>query len=258
MPTNSISFDRAADYYDQTRAFAPGEERPATALFAKAGNLTHSSRVLEIGIGTGRIALPLSEYVGAVYGVDISRPMMQRLLAKRSAESVYPIEANGARLPLASTSFDAVVGVHIFHLIPEWRDVITEIARVLKPGALLLLGWDDRVDAVPRDVWSTPSASPAQSLGSVPWQQRQTFPLDLGWQYAGEPLTHAYTFYKSPQTTLEEIQNRVWSHTWRMTDAELDEGIAKVKAYIDATFADPSLPVAHDERFTVQAYRLPG
>ena len=88
MSSQSVSFDRAAEYYDETRGFPPGQEQPVAALMAQAGGLNSTSRVLEIGIGTGRIALPLALHVGEVVGVDLSRPMLNRLRAKQTTEPV--------------------------------------------------------------------------------------------------------------------------------------------------------------------------
>src|SRR5262245_32739176 len=116
---SSVSFDRAAEYYDQTRGFPPGVENPATALFMKAGNLTSHSRVLEIGVGTGRIALPLVSQVGSFFGIDISPAMMHRLRSKPGGEKIALIQGDALHLPFADASLDAVVAVHVFHLIPN-------------------------------------------------------------------------------------------------------------------------------------------
>ncbi len=65
-----ISFDRAVDYYDQTRGFPPGvaEQVAGTA----AGMLAPNSAVIEVGIGTGRIAKPLAAMGYKIFGLDIS------------------------------------------------------------------------------------------------------------------------------------------------------------------------------------------
>src|SRR5215218_7987283 len=99
MMAQSIAFDRAADYYDQTRAFPPGDEKRAAALLARAGGFTTADHVLEIGVGTGRIALPLAPHVGAIFGIDLSLPMMQRLASKRTGEAIYLTHADATRLP---------------------------------------------------------------------------------------------------------------------------------------------------------------
>src|SRR5262245_28598658 len=134
--SESVAFDRAADYYDQTRGYPPGEERAVASIIAQAGDFNKASRVLEIGVGTGRIALPVSAYTGAYVGVDISRPMMARLKAKQSGEAVYVAEADATLLPFAEHSFDGAAAVHVFHLIPGWQKALAELKRVLRPGAM--------------------------------------------------------------------------------------------------------------------------
>src|SRR5438128_12662491 len=77
----SISFDRAADTYDQTRGYPPDvQERIGRALLDAAG-ATHQSRILEMGVGTGRIALPIIRAGYRYTGVDISPRMMEKLRA---------------------------------------------------------------------------------------------------------------------------------------------------------------------------------
>ncbi len=77
MTNASVSFDRAAEYYDRTRALPP--ELAARQTEMLAGALAGRSRVLEIGVGTGRIALPLWQSGVPVVGLDLSAPMLHRL-----------------------------------------------------------------------------------------------------------------------------------------------------------------------------------
>ena len=127
-----VGFDRAAEYYDATRGFPPGVEHRVADLIAETAALTPDACVLEVGVGTGRIARPLARRVRGVVGVDISGAMMKRLQAQRghAAETGW-IElalADAARLPFPDDSFDAAIGVHVFHLIPNWREVLSELA----------------------------------------------------------------------------------------------------------------------------------
>src|SRR5215216_6319362 len=52
----SISFDRIAERYDATRGFPPGIEAQIGAAFRRLSSLHTGARLLEIGVGTGRIA----------------------------------------------------------------------------------------------------------------------------------------------------------------------------------------------------------
>ncbi|MUL40599.1 class I SAM-dependent methyltransferase [Streptomonospora sp. PA3] len=78
--------DVAATYDDSTGAmFAPATvEATADALARLAGG----GPALELGIGTGRIALPLARRGVAVHGIDLSEAMVARLRAKPGAEAI--------------------------------------------------------------------------------------------------------------------------------------------------------------------------
>ena len=67
-----------ADLYDEFFGTRDDPDVVVTALERLAPN----GRVLEFGIGTGRIAIPLSERGVKVHGVEISQPMVDRLRAK--------------------------------------------------------------------------------------------------------------------------------------------------------------------------------
>ena len=133
----SISFDRAAGYYDQTRGFPPGIGDEVAA--AAVDLIGPSARILEIGIGTGRIARPMLARGYSITGVDLSRNMMGRLLEAVPAGGASPalVEADATRLPLPPAVFDAVVSVHVFHLIAGWREALAEARRCLRPAQ----GW---------------------------------------------------------------------------------------------------------------------
>lgn len=257
----SVSFDRAAEFYDATRGFPPGVETEAVKPFVKLGGLNASSCVLEIGIGTGRIALPLAAHVGVYYGVDISTAMINKLLSKREqAEQsgrIHPVLADATRLPFPDRTFDAVIAVHIFHLIPNWRGVLDEVARVLKPGAPLMHGGGAQIthNAL-LDAWNAVVDQSAAMRQSIPREQRHTFLADAGWREIGEEK-YTYTEYRTPQSFLDSIINRVWSHTWTLSEAELELGAMRVQQVIDAQYPNPNEPIALKQDFRVQAYLPP-
>jgi SAM-dependent methyltransferase len=130
----SIPFDRAVDYYDRTRSLSPDAAAKVTAVLADAV-LGHGP-VLEIGVGTGRIALPLADTGIQVVGIDLSRPMLERMVQKSTAVPVA--EADCTALPFPDDSFGAVIASHVFHLVPEWRDASLEVLRVLRPDGVFL------------------------------------------------------------------------------------------------------------------------
>jgi SAM-dependent methyltransferase len=73
--------------YDETsdRMFDPGVVGPTVDFLAE---LAGDGRALELGIGTGRIALPLAARGVEVHGIDLSRAMVERLRAKPGGEGI--------------------------------------------------------------------------------------------------------------------------------------------------------------------------
>lgn len=134
--TDSVSFDRAADYYDRTRALP----EPLMALLVPAlvAEIPKGERCLEIGIGTGRIALPLVRAGVAIAGVDISREMLRRLVIKAASSQLQIAVADAARLPFREHSFASAIAAHVFHLIPNWAIAVEELLRVVRPGGTIL------------------------------------------------------------------------------------------------------------------------
>jgi SAM-dependent methyltransferase len=79
--------ERIAAGYDATSTFMsePAVVDPVVDLLA---TLAGDGAALELGVGTGRIALPLSERGVRVHGLDISAPMVERLRAKRGSDRI--------------------------------------------------------------------------------------------------------------------------------------------------------------------------
>jgi SAM-dependent methyltransferase len=79
--------ERVAARYDEdeARMFEPAEIVPVVDLLVE---LAGDGRALELGIGTGRIALPLAERGIPVHGIELSRAMIERLRAKPRGEAV--------------------------------------------------------------------------------------------------------------------------------------------------------------------------
>jgi SAM-dependent methyltransferase len=86
MPTDHFGAEVAARY-DQSHAsmFDPAVVEPAVDFLAE---LADGGDVLEFGIGTGRIALPLARRGVRVHGIDLSAAMIAEMRAKPGAEQI--------------------------------------------------------------------------------------------------------------------------------------------------------------------------
>ena len=251
-----VVFDRAAGFYDATRGFPAGVEQRVADAIAQAGRLGRGSRVLEIGVGTGRIALPLAKQVDRVVGIDLSRLMMQQLLAKRGDLGVDLARADATRLPFPDASFDAAIGVHIFHLIPGWRAVLSELGRVLRPGAPLLHGADDRSGAWAQWRDRFGAQHRVENVG-VPSDRFDEFPENEGWRALGPVHRIRYAREITPRELVDRIASRTWSFTWRLDEAQLAEATEALRAELFERYGDLDRPVETESGFWVRSYQSP-
>jgi ubiquinone/menaquinone biosynthesis C-methylase UbiE len=129
----SRSFDRVAEIYDQTRSL-PGKvmKRLMETLSAE---LMGCREILDVGVGTGRLAEPLQSAGFQVVGIDISRKMADKAREKGVKQLLL---ADARFLPFKPEAFDAAICVHVLHLISEWRNVLQEVCRVSRSALFSL------------------------------------------------------------------------------------------------------------------------
>jgi len=121
----NVSFDRVAEVYDRTRRLPDEVMTCLVKTFTTEFN--GCTRVLDVGIGTGRLAAPLQKAGFSLAGVDISRKMVDKAKEK-GVEGV--VLADARMIPFRDKVFDVAVSVHLLHLISDWQKVVGEICRV--------------------------------------------------------------------------------------------------------------------------------
>src|SRR5262244_2676117 len=94
---------------------------------------------LDVGCGTGFLALELAARGHHVVGVDFASAMIEEARRKAAARglSVRFEEADAEQLPFAPRSFDLVVSRHVLWTLPHPEAAIDEWIRVLRPGGRL-------------------------------------------------------------------------------------------------------------------------
>lgn len=142
LPGPAAYGDAFADVYDDWYSELGDVEAVLDVLDGLAGPDTRPGRVLELGAGTGRLAVPLGARGHLVVAVDASLAMLGRLAAKLRDGRVVPVAADMAVLPLAG-GFDLVFVAFntLFNLADTaaQRACLAEVARVLGPGGRLVL-----------------------------------------------------------------------------------------------------------------------
>jgi SAM-dependent methyltransferase len=230
----SISFDRAADYYDATRAL-PDDARVALAEVL-AAELAGRGPCLEIGVGTGRIALPLHDRGIPLAGADIAPAMLRRLVRNAGGRQPFPLlRADATRLPLSGASFGAVLASHVLHLIPRWEAAVDEAMRVLRPGGALLADFGGGTQMP----WSGPSIAVMERHGISHDRPGATAPGSVAAHLAGavrpRPLpVVTMTFSRSFGEDLDRWERQVDAWTWPYTADQMRQACADLRAWAAA------------------------
>jgi ubiquinone/menaquinone biosynthesis C-methylase UbiE len=276
---SSVSFDSVAHLYDATRGFPEPVTRQIVATIEKITNANTQTRFLEVGVGTGRFAFPLAEAEHQYTGIDISEKMLSRLEEKLHAGGwqekpllwgslpdedathtltvqhfVQPGKQGTMRLaiadmtalPFQDASFDAVIAIHVFHLVPDWQKALREVARVLRPGGVLVRCWEEKW----QESWKPGSrniknqwCSFVHELGGntehpgtsdqavTDWLQQQGFKTEqveaLTWQ---RPTTI--------RTIFDGIAQRAWTSAQLLPDDIFAASLERLQQWIDEHYRD--------------------
>jgi SAM-dependent methyltransferase len=147
-------WDEYAPFYDWENARTFGRRDVAFWRHLASG---YSGPVLELGCGTGRIAVPLLKAGARLIGVDRSEPMLERARSRakraRLTRRAVFVRADIRDLPLRDGRFDLVMAPYgILQSLTRDRDLdatLASVARVLRRGGLFGI---DLVPDLPR--WS--------------------------------------------------------------------------------------------------------
>ena len=139
MPENI--FDAVAPFYDATAAgmFDPTVLDPTVDFLA---DLADGGAALELGVGTGRVALPLSRRGVPVHGIEISEAMVAELAAKPGADAIAVTVGDFATTALDRTFRLAYLVYNtITNLITQDEQVecFRNVARHLEPGGRFVI-----------------------------------------------------------------------------------------------------------------------
>lgn len=115
------------------------------ARLVELAALPAGASVLDVGTGTGHTGLAFAAAGARVVGLDLTRAMLAeaRGLAASRAAAFEPTLGAAEALPFADGAFDAVVCRYCAHHFVDARAAVHEMARVVRPGGIVLL--DDHV-----------------------------------------------------------------------------------------------------------------
>ncbi|HET7338715.1 MAG TPA: class I SAM-dependent methyltransferase [Candidatus Dormibacteraeota bacterium] len=237
--TESVSFGRAADYYDRTRAVP--DEVMARLVPELTTRLPAAEACLEVGVGTGRIAIPLVEAGVRIVGVDISAEMLGKLRAKRAGAWPQLAIADATRLPFRDATFGSAIVSHVLHLVPAWRRAVAEMVRVVRPGGVLAAsrggggeGWHHAV----RRHFFVEAGDPSWPPGMDDIKE-----LDIEMEKIGAQTIPFPEMLSEDSSSIDELleacEAGIWAACWSLDEATRRRAAAATRKWAAQEFGDP-------------------
>ena len=255
--SDSVSFDRAVEYYDRTRGVSERATREVTAVLAR--ELAGRGRVLEVGVGTGLVALPLAEAGVPMVGLDLSAPMLAKLAAKAGGAPFPLVRGDATRLSFADHAFGSALVRHVLHLIPAWEQAISELARVVRRGGSVLVATGD-IPGAWRDVTERFVALVGRPQFATGLDIRELHRLDGAFAaHGGVPRDLPAIPDRVEQslgTFLDQMADGLHSWTWEVGEPERRAATDEVRAWAEERFGTLDPPEARDVVIRWRAYDL--
>ena len=155
--------DNCAEFYDEI--YSTVDPRIIKALTALGNN----GRVLELGVGTGRVALPLTAAGVDVSGIEASAAMLNRLRAKAGADDLLVSRGNFAQCEIEgrfSLVYSLVSTFFLLASAEEQQQCFSSVARVLdERGVFLLENYEAGLNSNDRVAFHTFSQTVGTSVG---------------------------------------------------------------------------------------------
>jgi SAM-dependent methyltransferase len=245
----SLSFERIADRYDETRG---GEERGRHGAAILDGVLDLGPLSLEVGVGTGLVAEGLSELGHRVVGMDLSPGMAARAVGRLGARVAV---ADARRMPFRDASFEQAYSVWVLHLVGDIAGVLSEVARVLRPGGRYAVvpayrqdaDTGDRIGRLFQEMWDALDSEGIRRDDEP--RLRYLAPaarLRVEDAFRGPDLVRR----ESPAKLIQNIEQRVFSILW---DVDEDRWRRHVEPVLEElrSMPDPETPMERPLPFNV-------
>ena len=256
--SGSVSFDRAAEYYDATRGLLlEGVGRTTDALvqaFDGAGPL------LEVGVGTGQVAVPLQAAGVEVIGIDLSRPMLDKLVAKSDRRRVPVVEGDATVMPFRDDAFAGAYLRWVLHLIPDWAGAVREIVRVVERGGRFVaaLGSCGGIGSEIKARFAEITGVSTEPVGLTwdGWQELDDLIASCGGAKLPD-VTFEAVYRDDLETFVRGIEGNSYSWTWAVGDDALRaRAVAECRSWAEARWGPLDRVPRDVSRFRFGSYRL--
>jgi ubiquinone/menaquinone biosynthesis C-methylase UbiE len=217
-------FDQLAELYDETRGGEPRGDEFA-GLIADHLPRPDAGAVLEVGVGTGVVALGLTRRGYPVVGLDVSAPMLARARRRLGPTVIW---GDAMDLPIVAGSVTSAVSVWVVQSVPDPLRLFVEVARVLRPAGRYVVCTTQRPapdDAIGHIINRMSQAVDERRTGKRPRGVSAGQVLEWSAQagFRGEVHPRERSFVSSPEGELYAIARKSWPALRELDDAAAAE-----------------------------------
>lgn len=231
-----------AESYDQGRHMRENNVEIWMGLISRYTGSRTGLRMLDLGCGTGRFAIPMAERLHyQVVGADSSKGMLAKAKEKDTKGIVGWDFQDAQEMTYHDNSFDAVFMSHLLHHVDSPLRVVQECRRILIDSGVLLIRYG-AIEQIRDDVEHTffPETLPIDEERTPTIRDTEKWLRDAG--FTGiQTVESVQRTYKSAYTHLEAVKFKSTSVLTMIPHEAFKKGILRLEKYINENPGDPWL-----------------
>lgn len=223
------------------------------------GALPGEGRVLDVGAGTGRVAIAFAAIGFKTVALDPALPMLSELRHKAPESQIHAVVGEGARLPFTAGHFDAVILARVLYVMADWQMVLRQTYDVLKPGGCIFHEWGNgeageawvQIRERSRTLFQDAGVNNPFHPGARSEAEVDDFLVGLGLGRRNE-----LRIGPGPTMTLRDFVEKIvsgeFSYIWNVPTRVRESCLPSLKKWSEITFdLEQSIPIPKDVRWTI-------
>jgi SAM-dependent methyltransferase len=235
-----MDYNSFADSFDKGRALSPAKEALWLNLFKQHLGLDMTSRVLDVGCGTGRFSVLIArQFRCAVVGIDPSLPLLKKAKTKCPREVDW-ILARSETIPFVDNTFGVCLASQVIHHMENKHQSFSEMYRVLRRGGRLGIRYSSHTQLrAMLEYRFFPSALQIDLERAPDIHEVRDRVRTAGFDSVGE-YSVRQPLFESAEDYIEKIRLRYTSGLSLIPEEEYQKGLEEAKVYLRAHELAPS------------------
>jgi SAM-dependent methyltransferase len=234
-----VDFSANSSIYDHRHGAVISDE----LVQSLANRLPRGATIIDIGAGTGRVAVPLAIKGFRLIAVDPALSMLQTMLRKSNDALMLSVAAEGTCLPFRRNSTEAVVLARLLYLVEDWQALLREAQEVLRHGGILFHEWGNgdtdeawvQVREKARSLFQEAGAAAPFHPGARSEADVDSCLRDLGFHRREQIEAGA-----GPAITLADFLNKIetgeFSYIWNVPKDVRDSCLPQLRCWCESKF----------------------